>query len=177
METGITRIRPIDITEVKILQDISKSTFFETFVNDCTPSDMEMFLNDDFSLEKLSLELENPESQFFFAETNDKIIGYLKINSGKAQTESKLENALEIERVYVIPEFQGKKIGQLLMDKALEIAKFGHFAWVWLGVWEHNMNAIRFYEKHGFVVFGSHPFMVGNDKQTDVLMKLKLEMM
>lgn len=174
MSTDSIRIRPIEKSEVKKLQEISKFTFYETFVHDCTPSDMEKFLNDDFSLEKLSAEMENSESQFFFAESNNQIIGYLKLNSGKAQTESKLENALEIERLYVISEFQGKKIGQLLMNKALEIAKSGNFAWVWLGVWEHNMKAIHFYEKYGFVVFGSHPFMLGNDKQTDVLMKLNL---
>ena len=120
-------LRSVEKTEIDSLQKISKSTFFETFVNDCLPEDMEKFLSDAFNFKILSSELENPESQFFFAEADQKIIGYLKINQGKAQTEQKLENALEIERLYVISDFHGKKVGHLLMNKALEIAKSEKF--------------------------------------------------
>jgi ribosomal protein S18 acetylase RimI-like enzyme len=169
------KIRSIKKTEVSKLQKISQSTFYETFVNDCTPSDMERFLDNDFGLEKLTLELENSESDFFFVESEDQIIGYLKLNRGAAQTESKLKNSLEIERFYVIPAFHGKKIAQQMMNKALEIAKSGHFDWIWLGVWENNARAIRFYEKHGFEKFDKHIFMVGTDAQTDVLMKKELK--
>lgn len=40
-----------------------------------------------------------------------------------------------------------------------------------LGVWEHNHRALRFYEKNGFIAFGTHIFQLGNDQQTDILMK------
>lgn len=175
MNSVIAQIRPIKKTEVRKLQEISQATFYETFVNDCTPSDMDKFLNNDFGLERLSLELKNPESDFFFVESEDQIIGYLKLNRGKSQTEAKLKNSLEIERFYVIPSFHGKKVAQQMMKKALEIAESGHFDWIWLGVWENNARAIRFYEKHGFEKFDKHIFMVGTDAQTDVLMKKELK--
>jgi len=45
---------------------------------------------------------------------------------------------------------------------------------IWLGVWEHNHNAVHFYKQWGFEIFGAHPFILGDDKQTDVLMKKQL---
>lgn len=67
-------------------------------------------------------ELNNPDSQFFIAYEAGEPIGYLKVNSGKAQTELQDEASLEIERIYVKSAHHGKKVGQLLYDKALEIA-------------------------------------------------------
>ncbi|MBN1651261.1 MAG: GNAT family N-acetyltransferase [Bacteroidales bacterium] len=165
-------IRPVDKKEGIELQKIGKNTFYETFVDTCSPTDMHIYLEEQHALNRLNAELENPESQFFFAERENRIVAYLKVNWGKAQTESKLPKALEIERLYVLAEFQGLKIGQLMMDKAIEIAKAMSRDFVWLGVWENNFKAIRFYEKLGFSVFDSHVFWVGNDPQTDVLMKV-----
>jgi ribosomal protein S18 acetylase RimI-like enzyme len=126
-------------------------------------------------LEKLTNELNNPNSSFYFAVVNDKIIGYLKINFGDSQTELKQENALEIERIYVLKEFHGKKIGQLLFEKAMELAIQKKADYVWLGVWEENPRAISFYKKNGFVEFDKHIFKLGDDEQTDIMMKLQLK--
>jgi ribosomal protein S18 acetylase RimI-like enzyme len=103
-----------------------------------------------------------------------KVIGYLKLNFGASQTELKDKNALEIERIYVLKEFHGKKVGQLLFDKAIEIAKEHHVAYVWLGVWENNKSALQFYTKNGFVEFDQHIFVLGDEAQTDIMMKLEL---
>jgi ribosomal protein S18 acetylase RimI-like enzyme len=103
-----------------------------------------------------------------------KIIGYLKINFGLAQTDFKEDDSIEIERIYVLSEFHGKEVGKKLLDKALEISKEKKAKTLWLGVWEKNYKAIRFYLKNGFVEFGNHPFILGDDIQTDILMKLQL---
>ncbi len=70
--------------------------------------------------------------------------------------------------------FTAASAGQLLLEKALEIAAENHINYIWLGVWEKNPRAIRFYEKNGFIQFDTHIFMVGNDPQTDVMMKRSL---
>jgi ribosomal protein S18 acetylase RimI-like enzyme len=168
------QIRAVQRTDLKTLQEIGKSTFAETFVDDCDPLDMEKYLEEKHNFDLLKFELENPESQFFFAEIENNVVAYLKINWGKAQTESKLKNAFEMERLYVLSDFQRMKVGQVLMDKALVIASERNFEWLWLGVWENNTKAIRFYKKNGFVIFDKHPFVVGTDVQTDVLMKRNL---
>jgi ribosomal protein S18 acetylase RimI-like enzyme len=82
--------------------------------------------------------------------------------------------ALEIERIYVSKEFHGKKAGQVLYEKAMEVAKDKNADYVWLGVWEENQRAINFYKKNGFVEFDKHIFKLGNDEQTDIMMRLQL---
>ncbi|HJY12548.1 MAG TPA: GNAT family N-acetyltransferase, partial [Flavobacterium sp.] len=132
------------------------------------------YLENGFSTEKLTAELTDNNSEFYFATLNDEVIGYLKINFGLSQTELKDDKALEIERIYVSKEFHGKKVGQLLYDKAIEIAKQKNSDYVWLGVWEENLRALSFYRKNGFVEFDKHLFKLGDDEQTDLMMKLKL---
>lgn len=163
-------IRKLNPTDLELLREISIQTFVDTFADQNTPENMESYLQTSLSLEKLSSEFNHPESEFYFAELNDEIIGYLKINYGAAQSEL-LENALEIERIYVRKAFHGKKIAQQLYDKAVAIAVERNTDFIWLGVWEHNARAIAFYQKLGFTAFGEHPFMLGDDKQTDILMK------
>ena len=161
--------------EYKELQSIGRATFAQTFVNDCASSDMQSYLEEQHSEKQIRSELENPESKFYFARFEDKVIAYLKINWGSAQTESKLEQAWEIERLYVLAEYQGMKIGRIFMDMAIEQAQSEKYKVVWLGVWENNIKAIRFYENYGFEVFDSHIFTIGTDHQTDLLMKLALK--
>ena len=168
-------IYKIDIASLDSLQKISKQTFFETFASSNSDENMQHYLNEGFTLEKLTSELLNPNSEFYFAAFENDIIGYLKINFGDAQTELIEEKTLEIERIYVLKEFHGKSVGQILYDKALQIAKKNDIDYVWLGVWEENPRAIQFYKKNGFVAFDKHIFKLGNEEQTDIMMKLKLD--
>jgi ribosomal protein S18 acetylase RimI-like enzyme len=168
----ITKIGPAQLAQ---LQAIGRQTFTETFSSTNSEENLNAYLQYGFSTAKLTAELNNPNSEFYFATLNDKVIGYLKINFGIAQTELQDPKAMEVERIYVLGEFQSKKVGQLLFEKALAIAKNKKLDFVWLGVWEENHRAIRFYSKNGFVAFDSHIFLMGNDKQTDILMKLQLQ--
>jgi ribosomal protein S18 acetylase RimI-like enzyme len=81
---------------------------------------------------------------------------------------------IEIERIYSTQEYIGKKAGKSLMEACLDVAREQDCETIWLGVWEHNPRAIAFYEKWGFEKFGSHPFLLGTDLQTDLLMKKNL---
>ena len=167
-------IKNIGITELKQLQEIGRQTFSETFSVGNTEENMKNYLEEGFSDEKLSQELNDPNTAFYFAKQDDDVIGYLKLNFGASQTELKDESALEIERIYVLKDFHGKSVGQVLYNKAIDIAKEKKTKYVWLGVWEENPRAIRFYKKNGFVEFDKHIFKLGDDEQTDIMMKLIL---
>lgn len=78
---------------------------------------------------------------------------------------------MEISRLYVLEEFLGIGLGKDLLDYAFDFARKQGLEYVWLGVWEKNARAIRFYEKNGLVKFGTHPFPFGDEIQTDWLMK------
>jgi diamine N-acetyltransferase len=171
---GMIEIEKADFSKIQILQEISRSTFFETFAENNSESDMQQYLEVNFSLEKLATELGNENSLFYIAWDQASAIGYLKVNTGFAQTELHEDHSLEIERIYVLNAYHGKKVGQLLYEKAVEIAGQLTKTSVWLGVWEENPRAIRFYEKNGFVAFSTHIFKVGDDDQTDILMRKSL---
>ena len=168
------KIRKINIDDLEALRNLSIQTFKETFEEVNTEENMQKYLNENLNEEKLKSELENQNSEFYFAENNGEILGYLKLNFKDAQTEKVEENHFEIERIYVLKAYLGQKIGQILFDKAIEIGREKKLEYVWLGVWEENHRAIRFYEKNGFEIFGKHDFVLGEDVQTDLLMKLNL---
>ena len=167
-------IRRITISEVEALQKIGRKTFRETFEEVNSEEDMLKYEAESLSIEKLTQELENPDSEFYFAVKEGEILGYLKLNFDDAQTE-KVEEGYEIERIYVLKAFHGMKVGQILFEKALQIGQEKEMSSVWLGVWEENHRALRFYEKNGFEVFGKHDFVLGEDVQTDLMMKLALK--
>ena len=165
------KIRNVSIKDYAHVQAIGRETFYETFAQSNSEDDMQKYLSDSFNDEKVKAELSSPESLFYIAWQNDTSIGYLKINFGDAQTEIQSLHSLEIERIYVKPLYHGKKIGQLLYEKALAIALQKGKKSIWLGVWNQNSRAIRFYEKNGFVAFDKHSFLVGKDEQTDIMMQ------
>jgi ribosomal protein S18 acetylase RimI-like enzyme len=168
----IKRVTPEDIEQ---LQKISVQTFYETFSGANTEHNMKNYLAEGFSIDKLKAELNDENTEFYFAVLDKIVIGYLKVNVGKSQTELQDNKALEIERIYVVKEFYGKKVGQLLYDKAIQIARRKKADYVWLGVWEDNPKAINFYKKNGFIEFDKHIFKLGDDEQTDIMMKQKLK--
>ena len=102
---------------------------------------------------------------------NDQIAGYLKLNVGNAQTEPKGEDYLEIQRIYFYKTYQGgeedKSLFNWLLIKRKELNKNK----VWLGVWEHNQQALSFYKKHGFEVTGQHEFITGEVVDIDLIME------
>jgi ribosomal protein S18 acetylase RimI-like enzyme len=165
-------IRQATILDLAALQAIGRKTFAETFSEGNTEADMAAYLEEGFSEEKLSAEIQLPNSLFYFAENGDELLGYLKVNFGDAQTENQDPKALEIERIYVLQQFQGMSVGQKLFDHAYSMALARNAPYLWLGVWEKNLRAIRFYQKQGFVAFDQHIFQLGDDAQRDLLMKL-----
>lgn len=228
------KIKKCTLAQLDELQKICCQTFSETFASSNSQSDMEKFLNNAYSKEKLRGELLNPESQTFLAFENEpetqtaplkisgdnkiptssenkladletsvddkietslkkqtaplktpgddkiktkseKVLGFLKINFGNAQTEQKCENSLEIQRIYVLKTAKGRGIGSSFMSLAQEIAREKNLSCIWLGVWEHNEKAKEFYAKKGFYKFGEHIFTLGSDQQIDFLMKKELK--
>jgi ribosomal protein S18 acetylase RimI-like enzyme len=161
----------VTLSDISQLQQISRQTFYETFSPVNTEENMRKYLDEELSIEKLSKELANQDSEFYFASSEKNVVGYLKLNFGKAQTELQEDKAIELERIYVLREFQGTGVGQFLYNYAIHIARQRDVDYLWLGVWEDNIRARNFYQKNGLVEFDKHIFKLGNDVQTDIMMK------
>ena len=172
MELLFRLCTPQDVEE---LRQLSIKTYYETFAHLCAPEDMDAYLTEAYDREKLRREMEDAHSDFYFLFADEKLAGYLKLNEAPSQSDINDETSLEIERIYVSKEFQGKGLGACLMNQAMSIARERKKRFAWLGVWEKNENALGFYKKNGFYAIGTHSFIMGDDKQTDYIMRKDLE--
>jgi ribosomal protein S18 acetylase RimI-like enzyme len=164
-------IYPVSSSDLDTLVQISRKIFYDSFHHMNTPENMAEYMDRAFNPDQLLSELINPMSEFYFITSDDVIAGYLKLNKDTAQSDIRDETSLEIERIYIDQAFQGKGLGAILITKALERATALNLQYIWLGVWEKNTDAKRFYERQGFVEFGTHEFRMGDEMQTDILMR------
>ena len=167
-------IRPCSDTDLERLFWISRKTFKTAFEAQNNPEDFEHYITTAFSREQLTRELADPHCNFYFAFVKNSLAGYFKLNKEKAQTDLFDARAIELERIYVMAEFQNLGIGKIIIEEVVKIVRDEGKEYIWLGVWEENTRAVKFYESMGFVKFGRHPYYIGKDKQMDWLMKLEL---
>jgi diamine N-acetyltransferase len=167
-------IRALSVQDIPALRTLAIRIYRDTFSNDNTPENMEAFLNRDYSEESFRNEFKEKDSSYFFAEENDIPVGYLRLRSNNEVEAYLGKNTIELHRLYVDQKYQGKKVGTLLMEKALNVARDLKVEWLWLGVWERNPKAQRFYNKWGFERFSEHVFQMGDEAQTDWLLKKRI---
>ena len=160
--------------DAALIAKLSRQTFYETFADSNTTSDMDKFMNEQFNNEVLMEEVETPGSIFYLAYENDQPVGYIRLRNGDNHPEFKGASSIEIARIYAIKKSIGKGVGRELMLKCIDIAQEMNRDIIWLGVWEKNERAIAFYQKWGFEKFAEHEFVLGNDVQTDWLMYKRL---
>ena len=162
-------------TDVNTIRDLSIATFAETFASLNTEEDMEQYNERHFSIDELQREIDNPDSTFMVAKVDGVPAGYMKVNVGDAQTEEMLGNRMEVQRLYILRQYKRNGLGTRFMHTAFDMARAQGKSVIWLGVWEHNDAAIAFYKRMGFVQFGSHDFVLGEDRQTDLLMEAAVD--
>jgi diamine N-acetyltransferase len=167
-------IRPCLISDLDALRAIGYETYNDTFRDLNTQETMEKYLKEAFAEQKMLSELNNQDSRFFFLYVDNILAGYLKLNEAPSQSDINDPESLEIERIYVRTGYKGNKLGSTLMDFALQAAIKNGKRYAWLGVWEKNSSAILFYKKLGFEEAGRHTFRMGDELQSDLIMKKAL---
>lgn len=158
-----------------ILAELSVTTFREAFEKDNNPEDFKTYMDEAFSVAQITRDIEEPGSTFYMVYDNTEPIAYARLRqSTEVNHLFPDKKIIELHRLYTRQHHIGKGIGKTLMDHCLSSAKENGFELIWLGVWEHNQRAQTFYANFGFEKFSSHLFMVGNDPQTDFLLKKNL---
>lgn len=162
----IRRCVPADAAD---LSKLAQRSFFDTFHDTCSASDMAGFLERHYSEGQLRQELEDADDYTFFAIVDGMPAGYLRMLALRPPFDMGHEYpALELNRLYIDKHFIGQGVAQALMRFFGEFAAAGQYRYLWLGVWEHNYRAQAFYRKYGFSNTGhTHPFPVGETPQTD----------
>jgi diamine N-acetyltransferase len=158
------------VADAKALSAMAQETFYETFTGTCTEEDMQGFLETYYNLAQTIKELSDETDFFYLAYADDELAGYVRFKEDyEGLPEMKKWKALELKRLYVKSGFYGKGIAQKLMDFTIDYALEKKYEAVFLGVWEHNLRAQKFYSKYHFVYSGhTHPFPIGNTPQTDI---------
>lgn len=170
--TERTHIRPAQRGDIEALAVLASQTFREAFAEDNAPDDINSYVSEAFSAERLSAEFADARSRFLLAFLGEREapVGYAKLRTGRADPSVRGPAPIELERLYVLRSALGRGIGAALMQTCLEAARNGGHQTLWLGVWEGNTRAMAFYERWGFKVVGDHLFHLGSDAQTDLIM-------
>ena len=166
------KITPVNIHQVHQLQKVSKETFLESFAEFNTEENLKDYFEKAFSITSLMNQINNPNTRFYFIHQDQELCAYFKINIGESQTEIKSEDGLELERIYIYQKYQSQGLGKTILNEVKIKALLEDKKYIWLGVWEHNLRAIKFYENFGFQKFDSHIYVMGDDPQTDLMMRL-----
>lgn len=166
------KIRIATESDIEQLCQIGVKTFVETYGDQNTPENLQNYLEEKFNKKQISDEIQTDETVFLLVELNCETIGYAKMRVNLVENPD--PRSLEIERIYIEKVFHGQKFGAILMQKCIDVSREKGYQSLWLGVWEYNPKAINFYEKWGFKIFGTHIFQLGDEAQTDYLMKKEL---
>ncbi|KRM14942.1 protease synthase and sporulation negative regulatory protein pai 1 [Companilactobacillus nantensis DSM 16982] len=154
---------------------MSAETYLATFGQYNTPENTQAYIHDAYALDVLRREMTNKNSEFYFLFVDQELAGYLKVNILDAQSEPLDDSFMEIQRIYIRVPFKRMGLGKVLMEFAIERAKAFKKPHVWLGVWEKNFPAQKFYQSMGFEHYSSHKFVMGTSTQTDYILKKELE--
>ena len=154
--------------DLDLLVSIGRQTFFDTFTGTCSEEDMQLFLDTMHHPEKIAAELADPNCHFYLLEEDHSVIGYTRLWKDPAPLPIvRGQNPIELVRFYLIQSAIGSGAAGHLMQATLKTARLLGHDTIYLGVWEQNHRAKRFYTKWGFSPIGEHIFHVGNDPQLD----------
>ena len=170
----MTLIRETTLADIPALQRVAIETQIVTFGSYNTEANMKAYLDHAYNLESLKRELDDLGSRNCLAFIDDELAGFVRLRES-AEAEHLLgKNTIEMQRLYVLHKFHGRKVGAALMRDTLAYARSKKYEWIWLGVWEKNERAQTFYTRWGFERFSQHVFQMGSDPQTDWLLKRKI---
>ena len=168
------QIRVAGIQDAGLITEIARKTFMETYGEMNTPENMEAYLQSQFSDERIKEEMESRHSRFFLAYLDEIPVAFTKVRDDRKAKKLEQLKALEIQRIYVLQEYQGFSLGKAMLDMIKDLARKEGYQTIWLQVWQKNSKAIRFYQKAGFMVFETASFLLGSSNQQDFLMRYDL---
>ena len=167
-------IKPLTVADIDMLRQMSIDTFVDTYASFNTPENMALHIVAKFDKEVLLNEMNYKHNYFFAAMLNSVPAGYIKLRTAEEPEALRNRKHIELERIYVVKEFQGTGLGYKLIQYCIDFASVKGYEVLWLGVWKQNERAFNFYTKCGFEIFGEHSFILGSDEQVDWLMKKEL---
>lgn len=166
-------LRPATLADADLLVDIGRRTFIDTFGHLYAPEDLAAFLQA-HTRAGWQAELADPDYVVLIAEADGQAAGYAKLAPPKLPIAVR-QPAIELRQFYVLSGWQGSGLAARMMEWVIATARDRQARDIHLSVFVDNHRARRFYERYGFVRVGSYDFMVGNHRDEDDIMRLKLD--
>jgi len=157
-------IRLANSNDAQIIALLGRITFAETFGHFFShQQDLQSYFDATFSVDKIKSSLDKPNNVYWISFVDQLPVGYgkLKLNSRSEFIDS--DNICQLQKIYVLKDFLGMKIGYQLQNMLLQKANDLGFGIIWLSVLNSNERAINFYKKNGFDLIGSHDFTIGKE--------------
>jgi diamine N-acetyltransferase len=167
-------IRQAHRDDAATIIELAQKTFVETYGETNKKENVELYLSTMYNLDRLNAELINPHERFYIASYNGIPVGFTKMRNDRVGRGLEGKKAIEIERIYVLKEYQGFKVGKELLHKCREVASTEGYALIWLQVWQNNARALQFYQKGGFVIYETSTFQFGDELHDDYVMRYDL---
>ena len=169
------RVRKARKGDAEMLSALAEKTFRVAFGGDTPGDDLESYIRENFNEKRQTLEIENPKSAIFIALKRNQLVGYAMLHPRDAPSCIRHKPAIELKRIYVLPDVKGTGVADSLMQAALSEAVSRAYILVWLSCWEINARAISFYRHWKFETVGNQEFIIGRDIQHDIIFQRELK--
>lgn len=174
MERG-AKVDSATASQVAELADVAARTFPLACPPSVAPADVAAFIAENLSPAKFTDYLADPGRIVLTAVQDGRILGYAMMIRGvpddpDVSAAVTARPAVELSKMYVLPESHGGGVSAALMTAALQQAADLGAASVWLGVNQRNERAQRFYAKHGFTITGTKSFRLGGHIEQDYVL-------
>ncbi|MCB0523762.1 MAG: GNAT family N-acetyltransferase [Lewinellaceae bacterium] len=157
--------------DIDLLLPFAEMTFRVAYEDQNDPVAFNDYCSLAFAPDNFIREMNAPASEFWLGKLNNELVAYLKLNFDTHAEGIEDGKTVQIERIYIHPDTQGRGLGRILLDFAEDSARQHHADWIWLSVWKKNPRGIKFYEDNGYEICGLEMFPLGDDPQEDWVMR------
>jgi ribosomal protein S18 acetylase RimI-like enzyme len=153
-------ITKASVDDCATIAGIGKISVKEAHQDSCSARDLNEFIAGAYNDNSIKKELSDAANIYHLIRVNGSPAGFSKIVLNASHPNIFKKNTTKLDRIYLLKEFFGLKLGYELMTFNIELARNGGQSGMWLFTWVGNTQAVNFYLKTGFEIVGSHNFKV-----------------
>lgn len=156
-------ISTIHVSEVEMLSELSKQTFWESHGHSADKKDIQLYVERYFNIETLLHTLNEPSIYYRKIIIDNQLAGYTKLILNSSHLLTNIKPIAKFERLYLLKDFYGLGLGKHLLAENMKLAKTHNQKALWLFVWTENYKALKFYQKSGFNSIGNYDFKISEN--------------
>ncbi|CAN5461495.1 spermidine/spermine N(1)-acetyltransferase [soil metagenome] len=171
---NIVTIRTATKDDAVLISVLASATFYEAYFEQDESHNLSNYISGSFAVDCIRAEITDADSAFFLIFLAGKAVGYAKLIADSLTDCVQRSKAIELKRFYLVERVWQTGVGRALLEHCIDEAKSREFDVIWLGVWEENLRAQRFYAKCGFTQVGTVTFPYGDVDGTNLVLEKKL---